>query len=82
MVAADADKKLSRAVKKKQLAEESDYDKLLASAIKSEVLTKEEAVLLKDAAAARWDAIQVDAYPKSWFINNQLANKDETLNVA
>jgi acyl-CoA dehydrogenase len=81
LLAADADKKLSRAVKKKILAQESDYDKLLDSAIKSEILTKEEVVLLKDAAAARWDAIQVDAYPKSWF-SDQAVNKDEKLNAA
>ena len=74
LVAADAAKKLSKAVKRKQLDEESDYDKLVASAVKNEILNKDEALLLIAAAAARWDAIQVDSYPKSWFSNQETDN--------
>lgn len=81
LVAADAAKKLSKAIKKNQLEKQSSYEKQLSSAVKNDILTKQEVVLLKEAAAARWDAIQVDAYPKSWFPN--LASKqDEKLNVA
>jgi len=81
LAAAEADRKLSRAVKKKKLQAQADYAALLSAAVNQEIITKEESKLLQEAADARWDAIQVDSYPKSWF-PDMASRTDEKLNVA
>ncbi len=79
--AADADKKLSRALKKGKLEATKDYSDLLSEATKEKIITPEEAKLIETAAEARWDAIQVDAYPQSWFADVEKAD-GKTLNAA
>ena len=81
LAAADADKKVRRAIKKQQLETTDDYDALLAAAVANETITDEESQLLKSASDARWDAIQVDSYPKEWFAQNN-TQEEAKLNVA
>jgi acyl-CoA dehydrogenase len=54
-------KKIYHAVKAKQLPKDRP-PKLVAKAVEAGVITADEAALVQQAEAARWDAIQVDAF--------------------
>ncbi len=81
IAAADADKKIRRAMKKGILENNLDYAKLLSDAAQQEIISLDEVKLLQEAADARWDAIQVDAYPQSWF-SDIIETKNDKLNAA
>jgi len=81
LAASEADQKIRRAVKKQQLEPQREYDVFLSSAVSKDIITQAESQLLKDATDARWDTIQVDSYPESWFPNID-AKQDKQLNVA
>jgi len=81
LAAADAERKLSRAVKKGELQTQSDYPEFLSAAVSSAVITEDEARLVQEASDIRWQAIQVDSYPESWF-QKQAEKSVEHLNVA
>ena len=81
LAAADGERKISRALKKQQLDENLTFEALIKSAIKAEIISRDESKLVIASNEARWDAIQVDSYPESYFPN--IASTDnETLNVA
>ncbi|MBT8450279.1 MAG: DUF1974 domain-containing protein, partial [Gammaproteobacteria bacterium] len=67
LLAADSELKLYRAIKKGEVENLKTIEERLADAVSKSVLSKKEAKLVQDAADARWDAIQVDSYPKEWF---------------
>ena len=67
LLAADSERKLARAIKKGDVEKARDLEDTLQNALANKVLTKKEVTLIKDANAARWDAIQVDSYSPEWF---------------
>jgi hypothetical protein len=69
LLAETAQKKLNRAIKKQQLNNFENLQETLAEALELKVLNSEEANLIKEAAAARWEAIQVDDYDPE-FVKN------------
>jgi acyl-CoA dehydrogenase len=66
VAAEPARKKLREAVKAKQLPR-ADESELLEPARKAGVLNESECKALRDAAAARWEAVQVDDFPRDQF---------------
>jgi len=81
IAATDADKKIRQALKKGILENKLDYTELVSDAVEKDVVTLEEAKLLQEATDARWDAIQVDAYPPSWF-SGIVESENDKLNAA
>ena len=67
LLAADSERKLSRAIKKGQVENCRDLADTLKAALANDVLTSNEATLIEEANAARWDAIQTDSFSPEWF---------------
>jgi len=80
LLAADSERKLSRAIKKGEVSNLETLEQRLADATAKSVLSKKEAQLIQEAADARWDAIQVDSYPPEWF--EKFQNMDDKQEVA
>jgi acyl-CoA dehydrogenase len=77
MLAAEpAAAELKQAVKAGSIEKSDDYLVMIEQALEQGVLSKENADLLKEAQAAKWDAIQVDAYAKDWFKSVAQATND------
>jgi len=66
LAAEPARKKLREAVKSKKLPRASESE-LYALALKAGVLSESECKALRDAAAERWEAVQVDEFPMDQF---------------
>lgn len=67
LLGADSERKLNRAIKKGEVEKCRDLEDTLKLALENGVLTDKEVSLIREANAARWDAIQVDAYAPEWF---------------
>ncbi len=63
LLSENADRKFRKAIKKGVFPELETLEENLEAAIETGILNSEEARLISEARAARWDAIQVDDYP-------------------
>jgi len=67
LLGAESERKLSRAIKKGEVEKCRDLEDTIKLALENGILSDREATLIREANAARWDAIQVDAYAPEWF---------------
>ena len=65
--AEEAEKKVKRAIKKKELPKVKRLVHVVEKAVEKNIISPQEAQMIKESAVLRWEAIQVDAFTKSEY---------------
>lgn len=68
----EVEKKLKRAIRKKELPKVRRLVKVVDEAVEKSIISSREAQVIKESAILRWEVIQVDDFSKDEYINRKL----------